>query len=56
MKLPSAIELNYNERNSNNINGITNSYNPLNLYPNIRTQTEDILFPSQTEVYLNVIH
>ena len=55
MKFPSDIELNLNERNSN-INGIPNSFNPLNLYPNIRTQTEDILFPSQTEIYLNVIH
>jgi len=55
MKFPSELELNLNERNSN-INGISNSFNPLNLYPNIRAQTEDILFPSQTEIYLNVIH
>lgn len=55
MKFPSEIGLNQNERNLN-LNGIANSLNPVNLVPNIRAQSEDILFPSQTEIYLNVIH
>ena len=55
MKFPSEIGLNQNEIISN-INGIANSFNPVNLVPNIRAQSEDILFPSQTEIYLNIIH